>query len=353
MQFLRVTLASVSFLMCGCVLSYTDGTNWPAQYAGTLLVTRSHAGAISAGRNEHPMRYEAGFDQGATSGMAADIPAIETAPSRQLAIVTSSLGEASASDSLTTSVATWVTCVLFLAGVVSGLSGFAFSAVAACILWLLPPLQAVPLLMLLSTCNQFVSIGSLRRDMRLIPSDNSEGAVPYIFGGLIGAPIGLLLLRSLPATEFAAGLGIFLTAYAVFSLLKRDGVRLGFSGWRPAIAIGAAGGVIGGFSAFPGSMLVVYLDLLGKTKTETRGVVQPYILSLQVISLALLAVTSPAVFNRNYWLLFALTLPSVLAGTSVGVAVYQRISDINFRRTVLVLLIASGISLVIKALMQI
>jgi uncharacterized protein len=100
-------------------------------------------------------------------------------------------------------------------------------------------------------------------------------------------------------------------------------------------------------------MLVVYLDLLGKTKMETRGVVQPYILSLQVISLALLAVTSPAVFNRNYWLLFALALPSVLAGTSVGVAVYQRISDINFRRTVLVLLIASGMSLVIKALIQI
>ena len=46
-----------------------------------------------------------------------------------------------------------VALVLFLAGTVSGLSGFAFSAVAACILWLLPPLQAVPLIMLLSVCN--------------------------------------------------------------------------------------------------------------------------------------------------------------------------------------------------------
>ena len=48
--------------------------------------------------------------------------------------------------------------LLFLAGVVSGLSGFAFSAVAAGILWLLPPLQAVPLIMLLSTCNQLLSV---------------------------------------------------------------------------------------------------------------------------------------------------------------------------------------------------
>ena len=42
-------------------------------------------------------------------------------------------------------VASAIAVVLFLAGVVSGLSGFAFSAVAACVLWLLPPLQAVPM----------------------------------------------------------------------------------------------------------------------------------------------------------------------------------------------------------------
>src|SRR5262245_25214386 len=60
-----------------------------------------------------------------------------------------------------------VAVVLFLAGVVSGLSGFAFSAVAACVLWLLPPLQAVPLIMLLSVCNQLVSVGALRKQMAL------------------------------------------------------------------------------------------------------------------------------------------------------------------------------------------
>src|SRR5262249_23568274 len=104
MQFLKVALASACFLMCGSVLSYTNGANWPAQYAGTLPVTRSHAGAISAGRNEDPMRYEAGLDQGATSGMATNIPVIETVASRQIAIATSSLREVSANYSLTTSV---------------------------------------------------------------------------------------------------------------------------------------------------------------------------------------------------------------------------------------------------------
>src|SRR5260370_27038014 len=46
-------------------------------------------------------------------------------------------------------VASAVALVLFLAGVVSGLSGFAFSAVAACILLRLPPPSADPLNMAL------------------------------------------------------------------------------------------------------------------------------------------------------------------------------------------------------------
>jgi len=68
-----------------------------------------------------------------------------------------------------------VAVVLFLAGVVSGLSGFAFSAVAACVLWLLPPLQAVPLIMLLSICNQLLSVGTLRKEMVLRGTAEPKG----------------------------------------------------------------------------------------------------------------------------------------------------------------------------------
>ena len=96
-----------------------------------------------------------------------------------------------------------IAVVLFLAGVVSGLSGFAFSAVAACVLWLLPPLQAVPLIMLFSACNQLLSVGSLRKEMVLRSTAEREGALAYIVGGLLGVPIGLGLLQALPTSTFA------------------------------------------------------------------------------------------------------------------------------------------------------
>jgi uncharacterized membrane protein YfcA len=240
--------------------------------------------------------------------------------------------------------------VLFLAGTVSGLSGFAFSAVAAFILWLLPPLQAVPLIMLLSTCNQLLSVGALRKEIVLRSTAERENALAYIAGGLMGAPIGLGLLQALPTRLFGGGLGLFLIIYSALVLLKPDGLRIRLSGWKPAMAVGAAGGVVGGFSAFPGSIPVVYLGLRGLSKAETRSITQPYILVMQLISLSILALTRHAIFNMEFWLLCALALPAVLVGTSTGVALYRRMSEVNFRRAVLILLMVSGGSLLAKAL---
>jgi hypothetical protein len=42
----------------------------------------------------------------------------------------------------------------------------------------------VPLIMLLSVCNQLLSIGSLRKEMVLRSTAEREGALAYIAGGL-------------------------------------------------------------------------------------------------------------------------------------------------------------------------
>ena len=62
----------------------------------------------------------------------------------------------------------------------------------------------------LSTCNQLLSVGALRKEVVLRRTAEREGALAYIVGGLVGVPIGLLLLQSLPTYIFAGGLGVFL-----------------------------------------------------------------------------------------------------------------------------------------------
>jgi uncharacterized membrane protein YfcA len=286
----------------------------------------------------------------AVAGIAISSRAVEDRALALLHVGSSLVSNLHVGSSFSPGAAAAVALVLFLAGLVSGLSGFAFSAVAACILWLLPPLQAVPLIMLLSTCNQLLSIGALRREMLLRSTPGREGALAYIAGGLVGVPIGLGLLQALPTRLFGGGLGLFLIIYSMLVLFKPDRARIGLSGWKPAMAVGAAGGVVGGFSAFPGSIPVVYLGLRGLSKTETRNITQPYILVLQIISLSILALTRSGIFNMQFWLLWALTLPAVLIGTSTGLTLYRRFSELNFRRAVLILLMVSGVSLLAKTL---
>src|ERR1035437_9725769 len=89
--------------------------------------------------------------------------------------------------------------ILFFAGLMSGMTGFAFSAIGALTLFLLTPIVAVPLLQALSGCNQMLSVGKLRKDM---PKTAKEwwpyGPGPATLGGLTGVPVGVWLLNNLP-----------------------------------------------------------------------------------------------------------------------------------------------------------
>src|SRR5262249_23431386 len=144
--------------------------------------------------------------------------------------------------------------ILGASAILSGLSGFGFSAVGALCLLLLPPTLGVPLLMTLSTANQLVSIGQLRADMKPIGEWWPDGPAPFLLGGVIGVPLGLEVLHALPSSTLMAIVGGFLVIYAAYSMLKPERLRvpLGRS-WFVSSLVGVAGGVIGGFTAFPGA----------------------------------------------------------------------------------------------------
>jgi hypothetical protein len=242
--------------------------------------------------------------------------------------------------------------ILLFSGLMSGLSGFGFSAVGAVCLLLIPPKLAVPLLMALSTANQFMSIGQLKEDM---PKSMAEawpkGCAPYILGGVVGVPLGTYLLHHLPAPKLMLVFGGFLILYSIYSIFKPANAKVsGPSGALAGTVVGFLGGTLGGFTAFPGATVVVWTGLKELPKKLTRSIVQPYILVLQVVSLITNALTTPGIFGRTFWVLLAITIPVVLPGTLGGVWLYRRISDVNFRRISFFLLGVSGVTLLAKAI---
>lgn len=241
--------------------------------------------------------------------------------------------------------------ILAVSALMSGLSGFGFSAIGALCLWLLPPQLGVPLLMTLSAANQLMSLRQLKADMKPLRDWWPCGAAPYLLGGFIGVPIGLSILHRLPASQLMAVFGAILVIYAAYSLLKPDGVRApaGNDGWVVPALVGAVGGVIGGFTAFPGAAVVVWSGLRRLPKSDSRSIVQPYILGLQLLSLGMLAIQHPETFDGTYFRLLTLMLPVVLPGTLLGVSLYKSLSDVNFRRITFMLLGTSGLGLLVKA----
>jgi uncharacterized protein len=239
--------------------------------------------------------------------------------------------------------------ILFLSGLMSGLSGFGFSAVgAACLLFIQPTLE-VPLLQTLSASNQLLSIEQLRADMPKSLKGFWEGPGPCILGGLVGVPVGLWVLSHVPATQLMVVFGTLLVVYSIYSMYKPVGAKInGFGGPVAGAAVGLIGGVIGGFTAFPGAAVVVWTGLRDLPKVQNRAIVQPYIIMSQIYSLGLIAWLHPSYLSHRFWLLLAVTLPAVLPGTFGGVMIYRRISDVNFKRVSFFLLGLSGLSLLLK-----
>src|ERR671912_321831 len=103
----------------------------------------------------------------------------------------------------------------FLGALVAGLAGFAFGLVAAAIwLHILTPLQAATLIMCYGLIVQGYAVWRLRHAL------DGRRLLPMVIGGQLGIPIGVELLRWLPAADMRAAVGAVLVAFSLYSQLR-------------------------------------------------------------------------------------------------------------------------------------
>lgn len=231
-------------------------------------------------------------------------------------------------------------CGVFAGALVSGFAGFAFSGVAGIVLMhLLPPAEAVPLMMTCSVAVQGLGLVTLRKSM------DWRSSLPFVVGGAVGLPPALYLLHHMDTGALRIGFGVFIAAYSGYMLIapKLAGFRINPPAGAAA-AVGFVGGLIGGLTAMPGAAPTIWCSFCGMPKDEQRGVVQPYIMTMQCIAIALLLGSGG--FQRTTLLHAVLSLPAVAAGTAIGIYLFKRASAASYRRVVLSILLAGGIGLV-------
>lgn len=231
----------------------------------------------------------------------------------------------------------------FAAAFVAGLAGFAFGMVAMAIwLHLLSPTQTAILITGYAIVIQGYAVWKLRHALK------PKRLVPFIVGGLIGIPLGVELLRLLPAAPMRTGIGLFLIAFSLYSLLKPALPQLKGERKLADGGIGVLSGVIGGATGLAGVLPTIWSTLRGWPKDEQRAVFQPVAVALFLIGAAWLGGTGTV--DRASLNLFLIGLPVVLLGTWLGLKLYGRLDEAAFRKVVLIVVLLSGVALVVPRL---
>ena len=223
-------------------------------------------------------------------------------------------------------------------GFVSGLAGFG-TALMALGLWLyvLPPAVAVTLTLICSVVAQTATLPSMWK------SSDLSLVWPFVVGGLLGVPIGTLLIAHADPRVFKLTIGIFLLVFPI-ALYFSAPMALTIGGRFADAAVGFAGGILGGLAGLSGPLPILWASVRGWGKDERRGIFQTFNWTVLFVALCLQAASGQV--GREVLWAAALALPGTIIGTWLGARLYHALDDRNFRDVVLGLLFLSGAILV-------
>ena len=230
-----------------------------------------------------------------------------------------------------------------VAGFVNGLSGTGY-ALAALGFWLhaMSPITAAPLTALCGV------VGHIQSLPRIWSGVSWPRLWPYLTAGLIGVPIGTALLDRVQVQPLKFGVGLLLIVYVSWMAFMRRPPIVHGGGKVADAAVAFVGGVMGGMASLSGPAPTIWAQLRGGNKHEQRAVNQPF--NMSVLTMAFVSAAVAGFLDRTFFIWAAISVPCTLLGARIGLMLYGRINDVQFRRIVLILLGLSGVTLIVSAL---
>ena len=235
---------------------------------------------------------------------------------------------------------TWLAgaCIVGAASLVQGLAGFGIGLVAMAFLpFLMSPATAVVLMTIYATAFTAAIFLPVRRDLQ------PRAVVDLLGGTLIGAPIGVWVLSTLPAGGLKRLIGLVLVGIVLLEWLGRYPEGLSGRGW--GVGAGVVAGLLGGAVGTPGPPVILYGTARGWGPRTMKANLQAFLVANQGI--ILLGYWWAGLLTPDIWrLVGAFAVPAV-AGLVIGMALFTRIDRVRFRRIVFGLLFVSGLVLLV------
>ena len=237
----------------------------------------------------------------------------------------------------------WILAAIgFCGSIVFGVTGFGAALISMPLATHVVSLQFALAVFAIADIGNSFSVG-LEKPSNAVRAEYLR-LVPMI---LVGTAAGVTVLVNLPRATGMLLLGLFVIAYAVYALVHHASQRLISRRW--AWLAGFAGGVTSSLFGAGGPPYVIYLSQRGLSKEEFRatlGLVTMTSISLRVVAFLITGL----LLDPKVWMAALVVVPAALAGIWLGKQIFLRLPRELLMRVVAVLLLASGGSLVWRAL---
>ena len=232
----------------------------------------------------------------------------------------------------------------FAGGFVNGLAGFGTSLFAlGWWLQVMEPLEAVALALVISVISGVPGIMVVRKSIEW------PRLARFLIPALIGIPIGLRLLHEIDAELLKLVVAGFLILYGGYFAFRRELPRMTHD--LPAVdaSVGFAGGILGAVAGLSGALPTMWCSLRPWPKGQQRALLQPF--NVIVLGLSAVWLLVEGVYGRALGLSILVAIPATLIATQLGIRAFEHLSDNQFRRLLIVLMLVSGVALVLRDLL--
>jgi uncharacterized membrane protein YfcA len=232
--------------------------------------------------------------------------------------------------------------VVVVAYTVFGLSGFGSTVITVPILaHFLPVAYLVPLMATLDLISA-IAVGTSGREHLSMPE--LKRLVPFMFVGFIA---GATLLVGVPDAYLRTALGIFAVCVGIHSIVNPTMHRVISAWW--SVPAGIVGGALATVFGAGGPIYATYLNGRLRDKSAIRATVSSLI-SISAFTRAAIYAFTGLLLHMTILAGTLLLAPFVWIGLKVGTRIHVGLTQEQMRRAVGALLVATGGSLLVRAL---
>ncbi|MEZ7195375.1 sulfite exporter TauE/SafE family protein [Pseudodesulfovibrio karagichevae] len=230
----------------------------------------------------------------------------------------------------------------FLGGLVNNLTGFGAALVAI-------PLMAnsVPLETAIPASTLIVLTVNLQMGWKYRHYMHWQRMVYLLVGGVAGTVIGILLHTVAGNGALKLSMGVFIAAYAVYSLMMKPHAPRDLGpGW--GVGAGFASTALGAIFGFNGPPLALYVSKAGWAQEEAKGLLGACFIMTGAMIFA--GQLMSGMHNAQTLAGYLLGCPGALLGGTLGLFLSRFLSQKAYQKGVLILVFGSGMYIVLSSL---